>query len=49
MIDCNDCPHLSITEEQQERLWRAAGKKQCFHIFAPNTVSVYCTIHIENQ
>ena len=26
MIDCNNCPHLSITEEQQERLWRAAGK-----------------------
>lgn len=26
MIDCNNCPHLSITEEQQYRLWRAAGK-----------------------
>lgn len=30
MIDCNDCPHLSITEEQQERLWRVAGKKAMF-------------------
>lgn len=27
MIDCNICPYLSITEEQQERLWRASGKK----------------------
>lgn len=27
MIDCNNCPHLNITEEQQERLWRASKKK----------------------
>lgn len=27
MIDCNNCPHLSITEEQQERLWRTTNKK----------------------
>ena len=27
MIDCNDCSHLSITEEQQHRLWRVTGKK----------------------
>ena len=22
MIDCNDCPHLNITEEQQEHFWK---------------------------
>lgn len=27
MTDCNNCPHLSITEEQQHRLWRATSKK----------------------
>ena len=26
MTDCNNCPHLSITEEQQHRIWKAAGK-----------------------
>ena len=27
MTDCNNCPHLSITEEQQYRLWKSTGKK----------------------
>ena len=30
MIDCNTCPHLIFTEEQQERLWRASKKKALF-------------------
>lgn len=27
MIDCNNCPYISITEEQQERLWKTSKKK----------------------
>lgn len=27
MTDCNNCPCLSITEEQQYRMWIATGKK----------------------
>ena len=30
MIDCNDCPYLSITEEQQERMWRMGKRKAMF-------------------
>lgn len=30
MIDCNTCPHLNITEEQQERFWRVTKKKAMF-------------------
>lgn len=30
MIDCNDCPHLNITEEQQERMWRISKRKAMF-------------------
>jgi hypothetical protein len=27
MIDCNNCPHLNITEVQQHRLWKTSGKR----------------------
>ena len=30
MTDCNNCPHLSITEEQQYRLWLATDKQVIF-------------------
>ena len=30
MIDCNNCPHLNITEEQQEHLWKLSKKKAMF-------------------
>lgn len=30
MIDCNDCPYLNITEEQQEHMWRISKRKAMF-------------------
>ena len=30
MIDCNDCPHLIVTEAQQEHLWKISKKKVMF-------------------
>ena len=30
MIDCNNCPYLSVTEEQQDYLWIATGKQVMF-------------------
>lgn len=30
MIDCNDCPHLNITEEQQEHMWRISKRMAMF-------------------
>ena len=30
MIDCNDCHHLNITEEQQEYMWKITKKMAIF-------------------
>lgn len=30
MIDCNDCPHLNLTEAGQDYLWRLSNKKGKF-------------------
>ena len=30
MIDCNTCPHLNVTEEQQDRFWMMGNKKSMF-------------------
>ena len=32
MIDCNDCPHLNITEKQQTIIHRGTGRNFVPHI-----------------
>lgn len=42
MIDCNDCPHLNITEEQQIHTWKITKKKVIFpHICIKHNQRVF--------